>query len=123
MSFTPYDRPVRAAFVGLGRIYDLNMRAYVDNPDVEVVALVDPSEATPHRAPGGLARRSNIRLGGRAGATSGVEVDAVEALLPIPLHTEGVIELLGHGWHVNLQKPMCNDLVDAEQDARRRQCQ
>ena len=44
MSFTPYDRPVRAAFVGLGRIYDLNVRAYLDNPDVEVVALVDPSE-------------------------------------------------------------------------------
>src|SRR4029077_13604665 len=43
MSFTPYDRPVRAAFVGLGRIYDLNMRAYVENPDVDVVALVDPS--------------------------------------------------------------------------------
>ena len=44
MSFMPYDRPVRAAFVGLGRIYDLNVRAYLDNPDVEVVALVDPSE-------------------------------------------------------------------------------
>ena len=44
MNFTPYDRPVRAAFVGLGRIYDLNVRAYLDNPDVEVVALVDPSE-------------------------------------------------------------------------------
>ena len=28
MSFVPYDRPVRAAFIGLGRIYDLNMRAY-----------------------------------------------------------------------------------------------
>ena len=41
MSFRPYDRPVRAAFIGLGRIYDLNVRAYVDNPDVEVVALVD----------------------------------------------------------------------------------
>ena len=44
MSFTPYDRPIRAAFIGLGRIYDLNVRAYRDNPDVEVVALVDPSE-------------------------------------------------------------------------------
>jgi predicted dehydrogenase len=44
VTFTAYDRPVRAAFVGLGPIYDLNVRAYRDNPDVEVVALVDPSE-------------------------------------------------------------------------------
>ena len=45
---------------------------------------------------------------------SGLAVDAVEALLPIPLHVDGVIELLGHGWHVNLQKPMCNTLPDAQ---------
>ncbi len=44
MAFVPYDRPIRAAFIGLGRIYDLNVRGYVGNPDVEVVALVDPSE-------------------------------------------------------------------------------
>ncbi len=25
-----------------------------------------------------------------------------------------MIELLGHGWHVNLQKPMCNTLEDAQ---------
>ena len=42
--FTPFDRPVRAAFLGLGRIYDLNMRGYVDNDDVQVVAIVDPSD-------------------------------------------------------------------------------
>ena len=47
-------------------------------------------------------------------AASGLEVDAVEALLPIPLHADGVVELLGYGWHVNLQKPMCNDLADAQ---------
>ena len=38
---------------------------------------------------------------------------------PILPHVDGVIELLGYGWHVNLQKPMCNDLADAP-DARRR---
>jgi hypothetical protein len=42
MSLLANDRPVRAAFVGLGRIYDLNVRGYAGNPDVEVVALVDP---------------------------------------------------------------------------------
>jgi predicted dehydrogenase len=113
MTFQPYDRPVRAAFVGLGRIYDLNVRAYIDNPDVEVVALVDPSEERRAQRqadwPGARTFGSTAEL-----AASGLEVDAVEALLPIPLHVEGVIELLNNGWHVNLQKPMCNDLADAE---------
>jgi predicted dehydrogenase len=113
VSFTPYDRPVRAAFIGLGRIYDLNMRAYVDNPDVEVVALVDPSkERRAERQvdwPGARTFASAAEL-----AASGLEVDAVEALLPIPLHVEGVVELLGYGWHVNLQKPMCNDIASAQ---------
>ena len=112
MTFAPYDRPVRAAFVGLGRIYDLNVRAYADNADVEVVALVDPSEERRLQRqadwPGARTFASIADL-----AASGLEVDAVEALLPIPLHLEGVTELLGHGWHVNLQKPMVNDLVSA----------
>ena len=89
MSFTPYDRPVRAAFIGLGRIYDLNMRAYVDNPDVEVVALVDPSEERRAQRqadwPGARTFASAAEL-----AASGLDVDAVEALLPIPLHVDGV---------------------------------
>ena len=118
MTFAPYDRPVRAAFIGLGRIYDLNVRAYVDNPDVEVVALVDPSEERRAQRqldwPGARTFASAAEL-----AASDVEVDAVEGLLPIPLHVDGVIELLGYGWHVNLQKPMCNDLADAQTHARR----
>ena len=113
VTFTPYDRPVRAAFVGLGRIYDLNVRAYRDNPDVEVVALVDPSEERrAERArdwPDAQTFASVDEL-----AASGLAVDAVEALLPIPLHVDGVVDLLGHGWHVNLQKPMCNTLPDAQ---------
>ncbi len=112
MPFEPYDRPVRAAFIGLGRIYDLNMRAYVDNPDVEVVALVDPSEERRIQRqpdwPGATTFASTEEL-----AASNLEVDAVEALLPAPLHVDGVVDLLGRGWHVNLQKPMCNDLVGA----------
>jgi predicted dehydrogenase len=111
-TFQPFDRAVRAAFVGLGRIYDLNVRAYLDNPDVEVVALVDPSEER-------RAQRQRDWPDARTFASidelaaSGLEVDAVEALLPIPLHADGVVDMLGHGWHVNLQKPMCNDLADA----------
>jgi len=113
VTFTPYVRPVRAAFIGLGRIYDLNVRGYLDNPDVEVVALVDPSA---ERREQRQADWPEARTFGSAAAlaASGLEVDVVEVLLPAPLHADGVVELLGSGWHVNMQKPMCNDLLDAE---------
>ncbi len=121
MTFVPYDRPVRAAFVGLGRIFDLNVRGYLDNPDVEVVALVDPSEERraerQQQFPDAATFASAAEL-----AASGLAVDAIEALLPAPLHADGVVELLDAGWHVNLQKPMANDLAEAQRmlDAARR---
>ena len=111
-NFQPFERPVRVAFVGLGRIYDLNVRAYVDNPDAEVVALVDPSEERRKQRQADWPQARTFATVADL-AASGLAVDAVEALLPIPLHTDGVVELLGHGWHVNLQKPMCNDLASA----------
>jgi predicted dehydrogenase len=113
MSFVPYDRPIRAAFIGLGRVYDLNVRGYAGNPDVEVVALVDPiAERRDQRHadwPSAKTFASAADL-----AASGIEVDAVEALLPVKLHADEVVEMLGYGWHINLQKPMCADLLDAQ---------
>ena len=47
-------------------------------------------------------------------ASSGLDVDAVELLLPIALHEQGTVECLGHGWHVNLQKPIANDIESAQ---------
>jgi predicted dehydrogenase len=114
MTFVPYDRPIRAAFIGLGRIYDLNVQAYMDNPDVEVVALVDPD---PQRRAQREAHWPQARTFATAAdlASSGLAVDAAEVLLPVPLHVEGVSEMLGYGWHLNLQKPMCSDLGEAHQ--------
>src|SRR4029077_13490539 len=84
VTFVPYDRPIRAAFIGLGRIYDLNVRGYVGNPDVEVVALVDPSEERRAERQGDWPRAATFASAAEL-AASGIEVDAVEALLPIPL--------------------------------------
>ena len=112
MTFVAYERPVRVAFIGLGRIYDLNVRGYLDNPDAEVVALVDPDAD----------RRAQRQADWPSAATfasaqdlaaSGIEVDAVEVLLPVQLHADVIVELLGYGWHVNTQKPICNELAEA----------
>src|SRR5260370_14760110 len=110
MTFVPYGRPVRAAFIGLGRIYDLNVRGYLDNPDVEVVALVDPSEERRVQRqadwPGARTFSCAAEL-----AASGLEVDAAEVLLPVQLHADGALQMLGCGWHINLQKPICSNLA------------
>jgi len=111
-NFIPIDRPVRAAFVGLGRIYDLNVRGYVDNSDVQVVAIVDPSrERRVLRQadwPEAVAFGSVTEL-----AASELAVDAVEILLPFDLHEQVVTQCLDQGWHVNLQKPFAHDVPSA----------
>ena len=111
-SFSPIRRPVRAAFVGLGRIFDLNQLAYVDNDDVEVVALVDPSAA--RREQRGAKWPDAAQFASIDDmAASGLDVDAVELLVPIEAHEVVTIACLEHGWHVNLQKPFANDLASA----------
>ena len=89
-TFVPFDRPIRAAFVGLGRVYDLNVRGYLNNPDVDVVALIDPN-------PDRLAERQADWPSAQCFSSideltsSELAVDAVEVLLPISLHEEGAI--------------------------------
>ena len=119
--FVPFERPIRVAIIGLGRIYDLNVLAYLENPDVEVVALVDASKERQRQRqqdwPAAACFSSIDEL-----VASGVPVDATEVLLPIALHEEGATQCLNNGWHVNLQKPVANDLASAQRllDAARR---
>ena len=104
---------MRTAFVGLGRIYDLNVRGYLGNPDADVVALVDPSEERRAQRQADWPLAKTFESIGEL-AASGLEIDSVEALLPAPLHGAGIPELLRCGWHVNAQKPMCNTMAEAE---------
>jgi predicted dehydrogenase len=111
MRVVPGDRPIRVAIVGLGRIYDLNVLAYKGNPDVEVVALVDPAASRLDER--GLDWPDAARFGSIDElAASGFELDAVEVLVPIGQHADAVVALAARGWHVNVQKPMCATLED-----------
>jgi predicted dehydrogenase len=111
-TFTPIDHPVRTAIIGLGRVYELNIRAYRDNPDAEVVAIVDPNALRREQRlvdwPAARAFDSVSAL-----IAGGVELDAVEVLLPTTQNEDVVIACLERGWHVNLQKPFANDLASA----------
>jgi len=111
-ALVPTDRPTRVGIVGLGRIYDLNITAYRDFPEVEVVALCDMDEAK-------LAVRGAEWPA--AGRYTDLEeflthdMDVVEVLVPSPLHRDVVCATLGAGFHVNLQKPMAANLAEADE--------
>jgi len=110
--FEPYeDRPVRAGILGLGRVYDLTILGYRDNPDVEVVALCDTDAAKV--AERGIEWPAATRCTDLDGLMA-CDLDLVEVLLPTPAHADVVCRLLAAGFHVNCQKPMARNLADAD---------
>jgi hypothetical protein len=76
-------RKLRVGFVGLGRVFDLNVRGYLDHAEAEVSALCDADPAI-------LARRAGEHPGARATHDFqdflGSDLDLIEILTPHPLH-------------------------------------
>jgi len=107
----PVGRPLRVGIVGLGKVYELTVRGYRDNPDVEVVALCD-------RDPTRLAERGpewpQAQRFERLEDLVALDLDLVEVIVPTPAHADVVCQVLEAGHHVTLQKPMANTLEEAD---------
>jgi len=104
-------RKLRVGFVGLGRVFDLNVRGYLDHPEAEVSALCDADPAL-------LARRAAEHPGARA--TRDFQnilrsnLDLIEILTPHPLHEAMTVAALAGGSHVSVQKPMAMTLPECD---------
>src|ERR1700731_1311167 len=96
-------RKLRVGFVGLGRVFDLNVRGYLDHPEAEVAALCDADPAI-------LARRAAEHPGAHATSDfAGVlrlRLDLIEILTPHPQHEAMTVAALASGAHASVQKPM-----------------
>ncbi len=113
----------RIGIAGLGRIFDLNVRGYLDHPEAEVVALCDIS-------PTWRAQRAkefpNAVVTDSFEAFLKHDLDFVDILTPHPLHAEMAIAALRAGADVSVQKPMamslaeCDSMIDAANSAGRR---
>ncbi len=103
----------RVAILGLGRIYDLNVLPYRAE-GVDVVALVDPNDSRLDERGAEFpdaARFSDVD----DLLASGLELDLAEVLVPITEHARVASALLRRGVDVNLQKPMCLSLAEADE--------
>ena len=94
-------RKLRVGFVGLGRVFDLNLHGYLGHPEAEVSALCDADPVV-------LARRAAEHPGARA--TRDFEdllrfdLDLIEVLTPHPMHEAMRVAALAAGAHVSVQK-------------------
>jgi predicted dehydrogenase len=104
-------RKLRVGFVGLGRIFDLNLRGYLDHPEAEVSALCENDAAL-------LARRAAEHPNARATRNYEdflrLDLDLIEILTPHPLHESMTTAALGSGAHVSVQKPMAMTLAECD---------
>jgi predicted dehydrogenase len=113
----------RVGFVGLGRVFDLNVRAYRDHPEADIVALCETDPAL-------LARRAAEHPQAHPttdfAAFLGQDLDLIEILTPHPLHEAMAAQALASGAHVSVQKPMamtvaeCDRMIDAANASGRR---
>jgi len=107
----PLGRPARVGIVGLGKVYDLTIRGYVDNSDAEIVALCD-SDAD-RLAERGTQWPSAERFTDYDEFLRS-DMDVVEVLVPTPAHCEVVVRAFDAGFHVNVQKPIANSLAEVD---------
>jgi predicted dehydrogenase len=104
-------RKLRVGFVGLGRVFDLNVRGYLGHPDAEIAALCDNDAAL-------LAKRAaehpEAFATGNYEAFLGAGLDLIEILTPHPLHEAMTVAALKSGAHVSVQKPMAMTLAECD---------
>jgi predicted dehydrogenase len=104
-------RKLRVGFVGLGRVFDLNVRGYLNHPAAEISALCDADPSIlAHRAvehPGAHATQDFEKL-------LRLDLDLFEILTPHPLHEAMTVAALAGGSHVSVQKPMAMTLPECD---------
>lgn len=111
-------KKLRMAVLGAGRLGGFHARKIADHQDVDLVAVVDPVRASRRRVAEACQTRplSDYRpLLGR--------LDAAVIAAPTRLHHELALDLLNHGVHLLVEKPICTTLAEADelvQTARRR---
>jgi predicted dehydrogenase len=116
-----YDGPrVRVIHVGLGGWGgDWARNAVPQVAEVEVAAIVDPSEPTREKVRALLGLPAEAAFASLADALAAVEADAVIITAPAVTHAPLALEALDAGKHVIVEKPFANSTAEAAAVVRR----
>jgi predicted dehydrogenase len=100
---------IRIAVIGVGHLGAIHARLLRQQADVELVAVVDPSSEARQR----IASELNVSTHADARPLLG-HIDAAIIATPSRLHHAVASELLPHGIHVFVEKPMTLSVADAD---------
>ena len=101
---------IKLGIIGTGRLGSFHAQKAAGLPDVELVAVMDPSE----RSRKTLAAKHNL-IDCETLDELFPHVDAVVIAAPTSAHYKLGIRCLRQGLHVLMEKPMCASLFEAEQ--------
>ena len=105
-------RRLRVAVVGVGVMGRYHANIFAVLPHVDLVAVVDPSQRCRDTAHETYGCRTYPDL---ASLLAAEELDAASVAAPTSLHYPIAKELLLHGLHVLVEKPVATDVADAKE--------
>ncbi|MEX2173639.1 MAG: Gfo/Idh/MocA family oxidoreductase [Pirellulaceae bacterium] len=100
---------VRVAVIGVGHLGKIHARLLKDVPGVELVGVVDPVREARDRAAAELATVAHAEHTSLLG-----NIDAAIIATPSRLHHAVAADLLEHGVHVLVEKPLTLNIGDAD---------
>lgn len=103
---------LRVAVVGVGVMGRYHANIYQAMPDVDLVAVVDPSADRREESTATFGCRTFEHLGDMLVAE---DIDAASVAVPTSLHYSVTKELLAHGVHVLVEKPVATTVADAKE--------
>ncbi len=106
---------VRIGILGTGNIAPLNVAAYLQHPQCDVLAVCDTREAKARDAAGKWGAPKVYT--DMDAMLADPDLDAIEVLTPTMMHKEHVLAALSAGKHVSVQKPIANSVADGREMA------
>ncbi len=106
----PSVRQLRIAVVGAGRLGSFHAQKLSANPEVQLVAVVDPSEEARTRLAAACQAQPLPDHGPLCGTT-----DAAIVAAPTEVHYPIALDLIRAGIHVLVEKPLCPTADQADQ--------
>jgi predicted dehydrogenase len=108
-------KKIRVGLIGLGNNMMGHINRLLQIPEVEIVAGVDPIEASQARAKERHPQLAALPLfADHAEMLRSVQPDAVEISTPHAYHFRHIVDSLQAGAHVLVEKPMVNSVREAE---------